>query len=525
MLRRFYNRGRAPAEADEESSSSGLTADELRVVGPLIQRALDRDILPDPDRLSDPEEGARVDLQTLVPILRGTPRRAWEAAITQYYARAGAVIRRSHELEQRSWTFDEARPHLAVWWRRTAEVREPMVTLPTDIKDVVNVLILVDGRAIRFVMPSMLKRWNVTAAQADAAARTRVSREPIDVSEPAWGHTEARWLQTRHGPWASATLEILDVVAPWAVGPLGTLAVMFDPRTLLVRPLGFGAGLRADLGQMAYALTHPTTADPLLTHLGLLWRRPTGQVSPIAANLRVAPDDRLQVEIQDPRFIGVLTAIEPLAELPVPEWATELFRQQSYTRFAGLVASTTENPAIPPAEVGALADDLQLPGLAQICLTADVEEWWRILAMRRRFAVRWGGDPRAVSPVGPRSLPADEVRSLAPRLIRDLSATIATMPQVLKVGIHGQRVAHLSAVTGRERRDLDVDLIVPIAHSGAGDQREDFYRLQAVCAIGMPTWAHCYLVPTVPDDPRFDNAAHVVPVPVGAPRPEGTQTN
>ena len=512
MLRRFYNRGRPPAEVDDQAPAAGqLTADELRFVGPLIQRTLGRDILPDPSRLSDPEEGARVDLQLLAPILRGTPRRAWEAAVTQYYARAGAVIRRSHELEQRSWTFDEARPHLAAWWRRAADVSEPMVSIGTDVPGVVDVLILQRGDAVRMVMPSMLKRWGVSADEAQTAARERVAAESVDVAMPKWGDTAARRLDTRNGLWASTTLETLDRVAPWAVGALGTVAVLADPKTLLVRPLGFGTGLRTDLGRMAHVLAKWRSSYPDLAYPGLLWRQPTGVINAVEADL--APDnEKLKIDLRDSRFIGVLTAIEPLEELPVPGWATELFDERSYTRFAGMVASTTQNPAVSPADVGARADELQLPGLARICLTVDAEEWWRILAMRRRFAVRWGGDPRSVRPVGPTSLSADEIRSLAGRLIRDVSASIASMPQVLKAGVHGERVAHFSGVVGRDRRDLDVDLIVPIAHTGAGNQRDDFYRLQAVCAIAMPTWAHCYIVPTVPDDPRFDDEAHVVTV-------------
>jgi hypothetical protein len=495
---------RGPAE-----NIQTLSERDLDDVLALVATTLGSELVPDPQRLRDPDEAARIDLPSVIAHLRGQPRTSWPGFVASFYAANVDEIRRGNELESRVSDFEQARRFLAAILERGDPGLRTGVALPGLLPGTRYVLVLQDGNTVRVVLPSTVSRWGVTPGDALTAARER-ARTATATESPFSDRPSIRLLDTAPDVWSALALEVLDDVRPDAIGPLGTLASLLAPNLALVRALDFRLGLRDDLAAMTSAHASWLAEHPDAVHQNLLWRRMTGEVVEIDMSL-AASGQGLRLNIVDPRFLGVLTAVEPTAWLPVPPWAPRGMSPEAYTRFAGIFSASMASGGVPPDQVATVSHEVvPVADLARICQTVDVDDWPRVLGMSTRIGVRTslqpssdlaGYQPRGFVEVSGGNLPAG------------LRSVIGEMPQIVRAGIYGGyavRAASGDPVAKITEGPFEIDLVVLVGHRGDGDITHDIDLLQAACAVFMPSGVHTVVEPTRADDPRFEDEEHLL---------------
>ena len=255
----------------------------------------------------------------------------------------------------------------------------------------------------------------------------------------------------------------------------------------------------------AWLQEHPETV-----HHNLLWRRVTGEVVEIDMSLSETPSGR-KLNVADPRFRGVLTAIEPLASLPVPDWAAELMTPEEYTRFAGTVAAFMKPGGGAPDEIARITAELPVAAMARICSTVDLEDWPRVVGFWRRIGVRAARGPRG-DLAG--SMPRSFIEERGGNLPTGIGSLVADLPEVEKAGIYCDIAVRAGdgppPADWPQSAQREIDFIVLIAHRGGAAMAHDIDLLQAACAVFMPLGVFTAIEPTTSDDPRFTDEVHVL---------------
>jgi len=487
----------------------GLSDRDLDEVIALVAARLGPGLVQDPGELRDPDAAARVDLPDVIARLSGQPRTRWPEFVDAYYSAHLGSIQRGHDLEARASGIDGARRYVSAILELGDPASRVGVALPGILPGTRYVLCMQDGDTVRVALPSNLAAWGITAEVALDIARDR-ARSAAYTESQAGDRPSVRTLDTAPSLWSSLVLEVLADAKPEAVGPLGTLAALLAPNVLVVRPLTFGPGLRDDLTAMAYAQASWLAANPETVHRKLLWRRITGQVVEIDMEMS-STGERLRLNVADPRFLGVLTAIEPSRWLPVAAWAPPGMTVEEYTRFAGVAAAMMSGGVLPD-QVASASDDAPLAALARICMTVEVDDWPRVVGMSKRIGVRTSREPdHDLSSYPPRAF----VEAHCGDLPAGLRSVIEGMPGVVRVGMfggNGVRASESDPARAMTEGPFEVVLVVLVGHSGDGDVANDIDLLQAACAVFMPLGVFTAVEPTHVDDPRFLDTEHLLPL-------------
>ena len=467
------------------------------------------DLVPSATALRDPDVAARVDLPDLMNHVGAYVRANWPMVVAAYYAKNLKSVRDGAELEKRAARLEDARPYFTA----ILEAGDPPRPVGLAVKGLLPgtryALCLQDGDVVRMLLPAMLAAWGVTAEDVLEAGRDRARVAPVNRSKLG-SRPSVTVLDTEPGLWSALVIETLADIDPDAVGPFGTLAVISSPKFALVRPLVFGPDLRADVVALAVAHDAYVREHPGTIHRNLLWRRVTGEVVEIDMSLTETPSGR-KLNVADPRFRGVLTAIEPLASLPVPDWAAELMTPEEYTRFAGTVAAFMKPGGGAPDEIARITTELPVAAMARICSTVDLEDWPRVVGFWRRIGVRTAHGPRRdLDGAMPRSFIVERGGNLP----SGIGSLIADLPEVEKAGIY----CDIAVRAGNRPPPPDwqmsspreIDFIVLIAHRGDAAMAHDIDMLQAACAVFMPLGVFTAIEPTTSDDPRFADEAHLL---------------
>lgn len=492
-------------DPDVEGQLSEADRDAIRE----LAAAQLRDIVPSASALRDPDEAARVDLPDLLNHVGQYPRKDWPAVVAAYYAANIKSIRDGAELESRAISLEQAQPFFSAMLEAGDPPRPVGLATNGLLPGTRYAICLQDGNVVRMVLPSMLDRWEATPDMLLGACRDRARTAPV-VKSSLDSRPSVTVLNCAPGLWSALLIENLADVEPEAVGPLGTLVVIPSPNLAFVRPLGFGPGLRDDVTALAVAHDAWFREHPGTVHRNLLWRRVTGEVVGIDMSL-AQTSTGLKLNVADPRFRGVLTAIEPLTSLPVPDWAADWMTTEEYTRFAGIVAAFMKPGGGAPDEVAGISTEVPVAELARICSTVELEDWPRVVGFWRRIGVRTSIGPRAsLAGAKPRSF----IDERGGNLPAGLGSVIADLPAIEKAGIYcviGMRVGDRPLPPGGGLSGpLEIDLIVPVAHRGGPTMAHDIDLLQAACAVFMPFGVFTAIEPTKADDPRFTDEAHLL---------------
>ncbi len=484
------------SEADREVIR-GLAAEQLG------------DLVPSGGALRDPDVAARVDLPDLMNHVAAYARTNWPMVVAAYYTKNLKSVRDGAELEKRAARLEDARPYFTAMLEAGDPPRPVGLAVEGLLPGTRYALCLQNEDVVRMILPSMLAGWDATPEMFLQAGRDRAAAAPVAKSKLE-SRPSITVLNCAPGVWSALLVTRLDDVEPDAVGPFGTLLVLPSPNMALVRPLTFGTDLRSDVTGLAVAHDAWLKEHPDTVHRNLLWRRVTGEVVEIDMSLTETPAGR-KLNVADPRFRGVLTAIEPLASLPVPDWAAELLTPEEYTRFAGTVAAFMKPGGGAPDEIARITTELPVAALARICSTVDLEDWPRVVGFWRRIGVRTARGPRGDLA---RSMPRSFIEERGGNLPTGIGSLMADLPEVEKAGIYCE-----IAVRAGDRPPTadwplsdprEIDFIVLVAHGGGPTLTHDIDLLQAGCAVFMPFGVFTAIEPTTSDDPRFADDAHLL---------------
>ena len=483
----------------------------LAELAALAAAELGPEVVPDPSRVTTGIEARRLNLPGLAEAIEGRPRIEWPGLAHAYYTRISELIGRGRELEHQVDSLDAARPYLEEMWSGAAG-GERVARVPGPLVGTSRLLILHDAAArpsiIRMVGEARLAEIGTDTAAAFEVVRERVRTTPVRrlPSNPALPRIIVLDLSPHH--WGMMVVECLDVVSPDAIGPLGTLVALLAPNILIARPIGFDDGIRRDFQSItAYAASSQTTSDHPST--GPLWRRfGDGAVFPIdvtTANRKA--DQKVSMNLDDQRFRGVLMTAEPLTELPVPTWCKGILDPRLFTRFAGLVAACSTPPV--KAELIGNGDPDLLRPVARRCALARLEVWPLIIGLTHRLAIRWtpGGAPTPTT--SNLSSPADAVRTKAAPLLALLAETVEQMADVLHACLY---FAASLRVTAPDESVLEAEVIALVALAKKADVVAATDRLIVALAEKLPLGMFGIVELAAPDDPRFADVEHVVPL-------------
>lgn len=486
----------------------------------LAAAELGPDLVPDPSRLAVPFEAARVNLPEFGALAVGRPRADWPGIAREYYAETSAMIQRGADLERRAHSLETSRPYLEEMWRPEGDAAG-IARIRGPVEDTSRCLILNDvfsrPQTLRAIGESRLAEMGTEPDAALRIVQERVEATAVKRFAPHAEHPRIIGLDLTPHVWAMTVIQCLDVVAPDAIGPLGTLVVLLAHNLLLVRPIGFDDGVREDFGFLA-ATTATAETSPVLPSPGPFWRRTEGALFPIDVSIRQG--DRISVNLDDQRFRGVLMAAEPTQELSVPRWCSGVLDGARYTRLAGVVAAYSTPPPMPEL-VGSLDPEVLRP-LARRCAGTRLAVWPRLVGLTHRLAVRWRPAAAPWTPgVAPRretsnlSEASDLVRMNAGPLVEILAETVGPMADILDACLYfatGLRVRGAAAPIEIAAASVvvEAELVVLVALAESANIEASTDRLLVALAQALPLETFGVVELTSPEDPRFADLDHVV---------------
>jgi hypothetical protein len=483
----------------------------LAELAPLAAAELGPELVPDPSLLTDPWEGGKVNLRELAAVVQGRPRSEWPLLVHGYYLAASDMIRRGAELERRADSLDAARPFLEEMWRPEAD-GEGVARVSGPIDGTSRWLMLNDAAAhpqtIRAIGERRLAEIGGDPEAGLQIVRDRVRATAVRRLPPDPDHPLVIGLDLSPHVWSMTVIECLDAVAPEAIGPLGTLVTLLAHNVVIARPIGFDDGIRDDFKALCYNLA-TQDASSALPSPGPFWRRAgNGALFTIDVTTTIRDGgQKVSMNLADERFRGVLMASEPTVELPLPDWCVGVLDGAHYTRFAGLVAAHSTPPPMP--EIVGEADPEVLRVLARRCALARLEVWPLIIGLTHRLAIRWtpGGAPTPTT--SNLASPADAVRTKAAPLMALLAETVEPMADVLRACLY---FAASLRVTGPDESVLEAEVIALVALAKKADVVAATDRLIVALAEKLPLGMFGIVELAAPDDPRFADVEHVVPL-------------
>ena len=370
---RFLSRNRAGDPGPGPAWAGQLRGDDVVALIVLLRNAIGP-LAPQPLEFSTSADVAnRYRLRELVLRLEGLPRQDWKAAVRDHLA-AGERMRKAGDMEEASsQAYAQARPFLRLVPMRPGDVPPGYLAVPSLVPDIVEVLALDAGPYLRYVSQRLARRWDRPAGELVATADEQMRRIILERADrAAAGRPDVR-AGFSFEPHSASFVRQLEHFVPGAGGILGTVAALPTRNDILYRDLEPGSDLRGDLVDLAVMAInlYEKSKRPVLAFP--LWRRPDGTCRVVKFRFTERGD---LLGSWDPAFDGVLTALDPLERLDVPDWAADL-GAPAYTLFAGLVAAAT---AVWAEEVAILDEALALAPLADRCLTVDDERWPDIIA-------------------------------------------------------------------------------------------------------------------------------------------------
>ncbi len=407
----------------------GITPAEFERICQIVATELGPAHVPNKAHLRDFANAAELMLPRLIPLLAQSPRAGWPKLLHSVLEGNRVNREAGERVEAASQTFESAREHLRIHWMPAAMAPEGDVVVPGLLPDTVDGLALDAGPSVRHLSQRLFDRWGVPVEDVVAAAHERVLELPLERWDFAKELSPAlKAISTaKEGPYIGPIVRDIARVDPSAIGLFGTIVGAPVDSAIVYRALDDAPGLRRDLALLVVAMSRVLDTQTAGDHEFLklpVWRRSDGTAEPVTFTFEGDTEATFTVTgSHSPSFEGVLTALDPLEQLPVPGWAQGVLHRSAYTRFAGCVAAVR---GVYPREVALLGSAYSLGGLVAQCRTLSFDEWPAVIAAHIE-AMR-ASESAAKTVIDAASFDADSLRG---NLVTWLEDSAAVAPGVV----------------------------------------------------------------------------------------------